>query len=89
MEGKRKNKIIAIVLAITTGFINGQLLYTRNKGDKNVQWFMVSILFCWTFLPLISSIIQIVSLLFMSTNKFDLKYNNNYVFYKGLKHTLV
>lgn len=59
------------------------LLLTLFLGTLGIQWFylnntllgVLSILFCWTWIPAIVSIVQFFYLLFMSSESFDANYN--------------
>lgn len=57
-------------------------LHHTYLGNKNMT--IMSILFCWTFVFLILNIIDYFKLLAMSDEKFDLKYNPMFAYYKAL-----
>lgn len=68
---KKRDKIVAALLAF---FL----------GGFGIQWFylgrtiygILSILFCWTFIPSVISFIHFIILLISSDASFDAKYNN-------------
>jgi TM2 domain-containing membrane protein YozV len=65
-----KNKYIAAALALFFGYFGLQKFYL-GKTAKGI----ISILFCWTFIPYIFSIIEGIQLLLMPQDLFDFKYN--------------
>ena len=68
--GNERNRHFAIVLAWIGGFFGLHHFYLGNNGAG-----ILSILMCWTFLPLCVSLINGVSLLCMTGKEFDRKYN--------------
>ena len=65
-----RNRHFAIVLAWAGGFFGLHHFYLGNNGAG-----VASIVFCWTFLPLLVSISNCLSLMCMSGKEFDVKYN--------------
>lgn len=67
-----KNKTLAILLALLLGGIGGHQFYLGNNG-KGILY----LIFCWTFIPVLITVIDIILLLMMSEDKFNNKYNKN------------
>lgn len=67
-----KNKTVAILLALLLGGLGGHQFYLGNNG-KGILY----LIFCWTFIPVIIAVIDIIILLLMSENNFNNKYNKN------------
>ncbi|MDH6354827.1 TM2 domain-containing membrane protein YozV [Dysgonomonas sp. PH5-45] len=71
-----KSKTTAAVLAILLGGIGVHRFYLNQTG-LGILYF----LFCWTFIPLIVSVIDFIGFLIMDENKFNQKYNTTYPLY--------
>ena len=67
-----KNKITAALLALFLGWMGIHKFYLGEKGKG-----LLYLLFSWTGIPLIISIINFFVLLFMSDEKFNEKYNKS------------
>lgn len=65
-----KSRSVAIVLALFLGGIGAQKFYL-NKPLAGV----LSVLFCWTFIPSIIAVYDIVVFLSMGDEKFQAKYS--------------
>ena len=61
---------IAVALTFFLGGVGAHKFYL-NKTMLGILY----VLFCWTFVPLIISLLECLILLFMGKNKFDKKYN--------------
>lgn len=59
----------AILLALFLGGIGGHKFYLNKVGQG-----IVSLLFCWTFIPVIIALIDIIRYALMSNEQFDSKY---------------
>lgn len=66
-----KSRGITILLAIVLGGIGGHKFYLGNILSG-----VMYALFCWTGIPIVLAIIDIIILLLMSDQEFNLKYNN-------------
>ncbi|CAH6970802.1 NINE protein [Vibrio chagasii] len=64
-----KSKTTAVLLALFLGGLGGHKFYL----GKTVQGFLY-LLFCWTFIPAIIAIIDIIVLLVMQDDEFHSKY---------------
>lgn len=69
-----KNKIAAALLAFFLGGIGVHRFYLGQTG-KGILY----LVFCWTFIPYIISIVDFVLFLTMSDEDFDYKYNRAYL----------
>lgn len=67
----KKNKKTVILLALFLGVFGAHRFYLRQywKG-------ILSVIFCWTYIPVTISFIDIIIFGMMSEDKFDTKYNN-------------
>lgn len=74
---KSRNKSLAIVLSFFLGFYGYQKFYL-GETKKGV----FSILFCWTFIPLLIGLIDFIKLVSMKDIDFDQKYNGGSIFIK-------
>ncbi|MFT3993617.1 MAG: NINE protein [Dysgonomonas sp.] len=68
-----KSKTTAAILAIFLGGIGVHRFYLNQSGLG-----ILYLLFCWTFIPLIVSLIDFIWLLTMDENRFNQKFNSNY-----------
>jgi len=75
---KRKSKKVATWLSFPF-LIGGFGVYHFYLG--NIAYGVLSLLFFWTAIPTVISLIDFIKIVTMSVNKFDLKFNNDYVFY--------
>lgn len=71
---KTKNKTVAILLALFLGDIGIHKFYLGQAGQG-----IIYLLLCWTFIPVILSIIDIIHYLLMSEGDFQTKYGGGYV----------
>lgn len=68
-----KSKTTAAILAIFLGGIGVHRFYLNQSGLG-----ILYLLFCWTFIPLIVSLIDFIWLLTMDENTFNQKFNSPY-----------
>lgn len=68
-----KSKTTAAILAIFLGGIGVHRFYLNQSGLG-----ILYLLFCWTFIPLIVSLIDFIWLLTMDENRFNMKFNATY-----------
>jgi len=68
-----KSKTTAAILPIFLGGIGVHRFYLNQTGLG-----LLYLLFCWTFIPLIISLIDFIWLLTMDENRFNLKFNSTY-----------
>lgn len=68
-----KSKTTAAILAIFLGGIGVHRFYLNQSGLG-----ILYLLFCWTFIPLMVSLIDFIWLLTMDENRFNLKFNATY-----------
>lgn len=68
-----KSKTTAAILAIFLGGIGVHRFYLNQSGLG-----ILYLLFCWTFIPLIVSLIDFIWLLTMDENRFNQKFNSTY-----------
>jgi TM2 domain-containing membrane protein YozV len=68
-----KNKGTAAILALFLGGLGIHQFYLGNSGRG-----ILYLLFCWTFIPVIISIIDFLILIFTSEGHFHSKYNKSY-----------
>lgn len=68
-----KSKTTAAILAIFLGGIGVHRFYLNQTGLG-----LLYLLFCWTFIPLIVSLVDFIWLLTMDENRFNLKFNTLY-----------
>ena len=66
-----KDRIAAVIIAFGLGWFGMHKFYLGKWG-----WGLIYLLFSWTSLPLIISIVEGVMYLLMSDEEFDHKYNN-------------
>lgn len=71
---KKKSKNTAVLLAIP--LLGFQWAYLKSPG-----YTILSIVFCWTIIAPFINLISLLKLLFMNENKFDIKFNPEYVYY--------
>ena len=71
---KTKSKATAIILALFLGDIGIHKFYLGQAGQG-----IIYLLLCWTFIPVILSIIDIIIYLTMSEEHFQTKYGGGYV----------
>ncbi len=67
----RKDKIVALLLTFFFGWCGGQYFYLGKIAAG-----VINLLFCWTFIPTLWSIIYFFLLLGMSDQTFNEKYNS-------------
>ena len=77
---KRKSKKVAVLLCFP--FLGFQWAYLN---DYLIA--VISFLFCWTIITPILNLIHLFMILFMSQEKFDIKYNPEYSFYSRFNFT--
>ena len=65
-----KSKTTALVLCFFLGAFGGHKFYLGQTG-----WGLAYLVFCWTWIPCIISVIEFIILLCMSEDEFDYKYN--------------
>ncbi len=68
-----RDKNTAAILALLLGGIGGHKFYLGQTG-----WGIVYLIFCWTFIPALVAFIEVIMLLTMSKETFDLKFNPQY-----------
>jgi TM2 domain-containing membrane protein YozV len=66
----RRSKATAVILALLLGGIGVHRFYLGQLG-----WGLFYLLFSWTFVPLVLSLVEVVGLLLTSSSKFDATYN--------------
>lgn len=71
---KTKSKTTAVILALFLGDIGIHKFYLGQAGQG-----IIYLLLCWTFIPVILSIIDIIHYLLMSEGDFQTKYGGGYV----------
>lgn len=71
---KTKSKTVAIVLALFLGGIGIHKFYLGQAGQG-----ILYLLLCWTFIPIVLSVIDIIIYLTMSEKSFQEKYGGGYV----------
>ena len=71
---KTKSKTVAIVLALFLGDIGIHKFYLGQAGQG-----ILYLLLCWTFIPVILSIIDIIHYLLMTEDDFQAKYGGGCV----------
>lgn len=71
---KTKSKTTAVILALFLGDIGIHKFYLGQAGQG-----ILYLLFCWTFIPVILAIIDIIIYLTMSEESFQAKYGGGYV----------
>lgn len=79
-EEKRKSKKTATILAFP--LFGGGLGFHKFYLGKQGFWYF---LFCYTLIPSIISLFEFVSYLSMSEEKFDTKFNPDYIYYNQFK----
>ncbi len=67
----QKSRIVAILLTFFLGYFGIQWFYL----NKNIRG-IISLIFCWTFIPAIFSFFHFFALCFSSDERFDRKYNS-------------
>jgi len=68
-----KSKSTAALLAFFLGGIGIHRFYLGQTGMG-----FLYLIFCWTFIPAFVALIDFFLLLFMSTQRFDMKYNRQF-----------
>lgn len=66
----RRSRPFAICLCLLLGCIGGHLFYLGRSG-----WGLAYLLFCWTLIPFIVSLFDLLALLMQSDQQFDQYYN--------------
>ena len=66
-----KSKVTAILLALFLGGIGIHKFYLGKVG-----WGIVYLLFCWTFIPAVAALVELIMLIVMSDEEFNRKYNS-------------
>lgn len=69
VESSRKSKSVAILLALLLGGLGIHKFYLGQ-----ILWGIIYLLFCWTFIPLIISIVEVIILLFMDDSEFNRRF---------------
>lgn len=77
-ETNKKSKKTAVLLAIP--LLGFHWAYFKSPG-----YTILSILLCWTIIVPFINFISLLKLLFMNINKFDMKFNSQYVYYNQFK----
>lgn len=72
-QAGRKDKVVALIITFFFGSVGGQYFYYGNYVAG-----IICLLFCWTLIPTIWSLIYFFILLGMSDQTFNEKYNNLY-----------
>jgi TM2 domain-containing membrane protein YozV len=72
--GNRRSKSTAILWAFLLGGIGGHKFYLGQSG-----WGVAYLLLCWTWIPLVVAVCEIVWLLVMGEQEFDQKFNASHV----------
>lgn len=67
-----KSRIVAILLCLFTGGLGGHKFYLNQNGLG-----LLYLLFCWTFIPGMIALIELIFLLMMDDYTFNKKFNNN------------
>ncbi len=65
-----KSKTTAVIVTLFLGGLGGHKFYLGETGKG-----FLYLIFCWTFIPGILAFIDLISLLLMGQERFDLKYN--------------
>ncbi|MFA5001181.1 MAG: TM2 domain-containing protein [Candidatus Paceibacterota bacterium] len=65
-----KNRSVAILLALFLGGIGIQKFYLNKPGQG-----VLCVLFCWTFIPAIIALIDVIRFLAMGEDKFQKLYS--------------
>ncbi len=71
---RRKDRAMAVLLAYVTSFVGGHNLYLQRPWR-----FALSVLFCWTMLPTLVSILDAIAFARMSDARFDVQFNRGWV----------
>ncbi|MBQ4493554.1 MAG: TM2 domain-containing protein [Elusimicrobiaceae bacterium] len=66
-----KDRIAAAIIAFGMGFFGMHKFYLGKWG-----WGLIYLLFSWSVIPLIVSVVEGINYLLMSDEEFDFKYNN-------------
>ena len=69
VQVNRKSKGVAIILALFLGGLGIHKFYL-----DQILWGIIYLLFCWTFIPLIISIFEVIILLFMNESEFNRRF---------------
>lgn len=72
--GDKKNKYVAAMLAFLLGGFGAHHFYLGNPVLG-----IVYIVFCWTLIPLMVSVVEFIIFLAMSESSFDRKYNRKFI----------
>ncbi len=67
-----KDKATAAILAFFLGGLGIHRFYLNQAGLG-----IIYLLFCWTFIPVLISLVDFIAFLAMSKDEFDSKYNRN------------
>ncbi len=71
VQGEKKVKMVAALLAIFLGSLGIHNFYLNNK-----KMGIIFLLLCWTGIPGIVGFVQGIMMIIMSDNAFDQKFNN-------------
>ena len=69
MRPTRKNRGVAVLLAVFLGWFGAHKFYLGQTG-----WGIVYLLFCWTFIPACVALIEALFYLLTDDYEFGLKY---------------
>ena len=69
VNSSSKSRSVAILLALLLGGLGIHKFYLGQ-----ILWGILYLLFCWTFIPLIISIIEVIILLFMDDSEFNRRF---------------
>lgn len=69
-----KNRTVAILLALFLGGFGAHKFYLNQPG-----WGVLYLVFCWTFIPSIISVFEIIMFLVVGEDGFNAKFNKQYV----------
>jgi TM2 domain-containing membrane protein YozV len=69
-----KSRVTAAILAFVFSFVGGHNFYLGRTGRG-----VLCIVFCWTYIPTLVSFIDVIVLLTMSDQNFNIKYNQNLI----------
>ena len=68
----RRNRTLAIVLALFTGIVGGHKFYLGRPG-----WGLVYLLLCWTYVPAVVGLLEAIGYIFLEDWDFDNRYNDH------------
>jgi len=66
-----RNKWVSVLLAFFVGGFGGHKFYLGNTGAG-----VVYLMFCWTGIPLLVSLVEMLMLAVMSEREFEIRYNH-------------